>query len=124
MNTSPCCKGPASGDTCRPLAASNKITSPQTPTFAGNVRDLVGGIIPGAVLVLLPKCPACIAAYVALGTGIGLSMSAAAYVRILLLLLCMAAMTFFVAKYFRRLVGPLTSTQITRSPGREDSSIS
>jgi hypothetical protein len=124
MNTSHCCKGAAGGDTCRPLAASNKITSPQTPTFAGHVRDITGGFIPGAVLVLLPKCPACIAAYVALGTGIGLSMSAAAYVRILLLLLCVASMTFFVAKYVRRLVRPLTSTQITRLLGREDSSIS
>jgi hypothetical protein len=124
MNTSPCCRGAASGDTSQPLAASNRSTLSPTPTFVGHVRGLTAGIIPGAVLVLIPKCPACIAAYIALGTGIGLSMSAATYVRIMLLLLCITAMTFFVAKYFRRLVGPLTSTRISGSRGREESSIS
>jgi hypothetical protein len=37
---------------------------------------LAGGILPGVLFALLPKCPACAAAYVLLLTGVGVSASA------------------------------------------------
>jgi len=40
-----------------------------------------GLLAPSAIVALLPKCPACVAAYLALGTGIGVSVTAAQWVQ-------------------------------------------
>jgi hypothetical protein len=39
-------------------------------------------ILPSAILVLMPKCPVCLAAYIALGAGIGLSLPSAENLRV------------------------------------------
>jgi len=53
--------------------------------------------LPALVLIVLPKCPACLAAYIALGTGLSLSMAASSYLRMALLVLCSAAIGLNVA---------------------------
>jgi hypothetical protein len=65
--------------------------------------EIAGWIIPGTILALLPKCPVCVAAYVALWTGIGLSVSAATRLRTSLMLVCIGAILFLVAINARRL---------------------
>lgn len=45
-----------------------------------------------ATLVLLPKCPACLAAYVAIVTGIGLPLAVATSIRWALIVMCVVVL--------------------------------
>ncbi len=56
-------------------------------TFVRRFVEVAGWIVPSTILALIPKCPACLAAYIALWSGIGLSLSAAMYLRTSLLVL-------------------------------------
>jgi len=53
----------------------------------------------GALLVLLPKCPLCIAAYLTLWTGAGAAMSIAMHLRPALEILFAASALFLLARY-------------------------
>ncbi len=59
---------------CRDRAGSR-------PALARRGLHAAGWVGPTAALVLMPKCPACVGAYIAAGTGIGVSVSAASYLR-------------------------------------------
>jgi hypothetical protein len=71
---------------------------PHPRAFTRRSLALTAKVIPVAVLAVLPKCPACLAAYVALGTGIGLSLTAATCIRLSLVVLCAASLGYFAAK--------------------------
>jgi hypothetical protein len=73
-------------------------------TFAPRFVDVFGWIIPGAILAILPKCPMCLAAYIAVWTGIGLSLSAATHLRVSLLVLGIGLALFMAARNTRRLI--------------------
>ena len=60
--------------------------------------NVVKWATPGLILALLPKCPLCIAAYIAIGTGIGISVSTAAYLRLGLLTVCVGSLLVLVMR--------------------------
>jgi len=84
MNTGHCCQtaAPTGDGSRRPGSRWHK---------AG---ELAGWLVPGVTLALLPKCPICLAAYVALATGIGMSLPTAAWLRATLIILCVASLIF------------------------------
>lgn len=59
-------------------------------------------VAPGIGLILIPKCPVCLAAYIAIGTGVAVSFSVAEALRVGLLLVCAAALVWLAVNAARR----------------------
>ena len=51
---------------------------------------------------LIPKCPVCLAAYIALGTGIGISFAVAAWIRWILISICVASFLYLIGRRYLR----------------------
>ena len=62
--------------------------------------EVAGWVVPGATLALLPKCPACVAAYVALATGLGVSFPTAAYIRASIVVVSVSVLVIVAARRF------------------------
>jgi hypothetical protein len=60
--------------------------------------EIVAGAFSFGVWAMMPKCPVCVATYVALWTGLGLSFATAAYLRWSLLFLSAVLLVYFVLK--------------------------
>jgi hypothetical protein len=71
-------------------------------------------VLPGAIAFLLPKCPLCLAAWIAAGTGIALPAIVAGGIRPFLVIACMLSASLLV----RRAMGPF---QLFRSLRRAES---
>ena len=105
MSAHPCCGVPSRNSSHAIDTAMNPATNPvQTdhslhPQRPCVTRRIAPGILPAALLILIPKCPACLAAYIALGTGIGLSISTAVHLRMLLIVLCATSLACLVIKW-------------------------
>jgi hypothetical protein len=63
-------------------------------SISRRVGSAAGWLVPGATLALIPKCPMCVAAYLAIGTGLGVSISTATDLRIAMIVLCIASLSF------------------------------
>lgn len=56
-------------------------------------------LMSGLLLVLMPKCPLCLAAYIAMITGVSISFTAAAWLRGTLITLCAASLAWLVVRW-------------------------
>ena len=74
--TGPCCTGEA-----------------PSRRLARRRAGAAASMLPGAVLVLLPKCPLCLAAWLTAIAGVGIPAAAVAHVRELIVVLWLAAVT-------------------------------
>ncbi len=94
-------------------AATEGNSHPSSPVR--RCFDSFGWMGPGALLILLPKCPMCLAAYIALATGIGISVSVAAQVRMLLVVLCVGSLVYFASRWVRRFSAGIKEHVLSRS---------
>lgn len=70
--------------------------------LARRTRGAASWALPSVALALVPKCPMCIAAYLAIGGGLGVSLSTAAHLRTALLWLCWSALFLLTVRLLMR----------------------
>lgn len=80
----------------RPCCAA--AATPPHRTWRRRVTGASQWALPITALTLVPKCPACVAGYVLLFTGVGLSIPAAAAIRTALIVCCVGALAALLAK--------------------------
>lgn len=77
-------------------------------TWLRRVVSVVEWAVPITALVFVPKCPACVAGYVLLFTGVALSVPSAAALRWVLIGACVATIALLLA---RRAIGLVRRTR-------------
>jgi len=109
-----CCAAISIGSSSETSRARTADGGPRQRRPVRRFRDAAGEfarwIVPGGILVLLPKCPACIVAYLAIAGGIGISLSAAIYLRRGLVILCVGLLAYFAVRRGRRFVARLAAS--------------
>lgn len=84
------------------VEGAHRATTPPSLTKRGT--SLLGWLLPTTMLALMPKCPVCVAAYVAMFTGFGLSVAVATWLRSGMIALCVGLLMWMAWRLVRRLV--------------------
>jgi hypothetical protein len=94
---------------CRRIAASPPAAA--APIASGRAgegqvtrrtRGAAAWVLPSVALALVPKCPMCVAAYLAIGGGLGVSLTTAAHLRTALVWLCWSTLALLIARLVAR----------------------
>ena len=88
----------------QPCCHASPRESKANPSPIRRATSTVKWILPSAGLVLMPKCPMCLAGYIAFATGLGVSFETADWIRSALIWSCVASLTLFAALTLRRMV--------------------
>jgi hypothetical protein len=104
MTIHQCCEVTANDLRVEPFAVRTEGAKSHLATFVRRCLDFAGWVVLSALLVLMPKCPACFAAYIAIGTGLGLSITVATHFRILLIILSVGSLLLMAARQVRRVI--------------------
>ena len=101
-----CCSGggPAARDVLTPTGAPLSGRR----SMRRRVTAFAQWAVPIAALAMIPKCPACLAGYVLLFSGIGLSIPAATAARWCLIAACIVAIGWLAVRAGRRALTRLT----------------
>jgi hypothetical protein len=93
----------AESNSTQPNSVSPDVSDRKRPGgFLRRAWQSVQWLFPTALLVLMPKCPLCVAAYVALFTGVGITATTARGIQILMLVLCVASLAWLAIGLWRR----------------------
>ncbi len=96
MNAPSCCGNQPSECSKKDSGQVTRFTDESS--FLKRCLNFFRWMFTGSVIILLPKCPFCLAAYIAMATGIGLSFYIASFIRILLIILSIVSLSSFAAK--------------------------
>ena len=86
-----------------PDSKAKNVSTPK-PSPIRRATSTAKWLLPSAGLVLMPKCPMCLAGYIAFATGLGVSFETADWVRSAMIWSCIASLTLFTALTLRRLL--------------------
>jgi uncharacterized membrane protein YidH (DUF202 family) len=75
--------------------------TPRRSAYAAG-RNFLAVLVPGLLWALIPKCPACLAAYIALATGLSVSVSVASHLRYVLIAIFLVTVSVLVWSQMRR----------------------
>jgi hypothetical protein len=104
-----CCDAASSGSGRERIGAWTRRSDSQAPLFLERCRETAEWMVPTAILALSPKCPVCLAVYIAIWTGVGLSVSTGASLRTLLVILCRVSLSYIMARRARRFIARMSA---------------
>ncbi|HEV2478374.1 MAG TPA: hypothetical protein VGS79_01870 [Puia sp.] len=88
---------------------ARKTAQKTVRTTARKTARKTGWLLPGILLVLMPKCPVCLAAYIALITGISIPITAATWLRGSLIAICIGVLVWLAVRWslylYKRSIG-------------------
>jgi len=103
------------------LLTADKDSEAQPPGHESWYRQGLASLLSTLVLILLPKCPVCLAAWVTFFTGVGLSLTVAAWLRLFLMAISCVVLTLFVIVRLKHVLSARSLTDRVTFPYRKNS---